>query len=105
VTVERRQIGPQPAQIENGIDPAQQMIMWNAFLEIELVEQSILSTNRRPHHYHFPTLMSSGQRITPPRSFQPSSSTASAKSGCEQSQQNDPYSITSSASNCCALGT
>jgi hypothetical protein len=48
VTVQRREIDPQPAQIENGVDPAQQMISWNALLEIKLVEQSILSTNRRP---------------------------------------------------------
>jgi hypothetical protein len=81
VTVERREIGPQPAQIENGVDPAQQMIIRNAFFEIELVEQSILSTDRWPHHYHFPDLMTSGQGIKPPRSFQPSSSTASARRG------------------------
>jgi hypothetical protein len=31
------------------------MIIWNALLEIELVEQSILSTNRWPHHRYFPT--------------------------------------------------
>ena len=55
VTVERREIDPQPAQIENSVDPAQQMIMWNAFLEIEFVKQPILSTNRWPHHRHFPT--------------------------------------------------
>jgi hypothetical protein len=55
VTVERRESGPQPAQIENSADPAQQMIIWNAFLEIEFVEQPILSTNRWPHHRHFPT--------------------------------------------------
>ena len=55
MTVERREIGPQPAQIKNGVDPAQQMIIWNALLEIELVEQSILSTNRWPHHRYFPT--------------------------------------------------
>ena len=34
---------------------AQQMIIWNAFFEIELVKQPILSTNRWPHHRHFPT--------------------------------------------------
>ena len=50
MTVEWREIGPQPAQIENGVDPAQQMIRWNAFLEIEFVEQPILSTKRWPHH-------------------------------------------------------
>jgi hypothetical protein len=55
VTVERREIGAQPAQIENRIDPAQQMITWNALLEIEFVEQPFLSTNRWPHHRHFPT--------------------------------------------------
>jgi hypothetical protein len=76
VTVERREIGPQPAQIKNGVNPAQQMIIWNALLEIELVKQSILSTNGWPHHRYFPT----GQRITPLRSFQSSSSPASAKS-------------------------
>jgi hypothetical protein len=46
VTVERREIDPQLAQIENSVDPAQQMIMWHAFLEIKFVEQAILSTNR-----------------------------------------------------------
>ena len=55
LTVERREIDPQPAQIENGVDPAQQMIMWHALPEIELVKQSILSTNRWPHHRPFPT--------------------------------------------------
>ena len=44
VTVERREIGPQPARIESGVDPAQQMIRRNAFLEIEFVDQPILST-------------------------------------------------------------
>jgi hypothetical protein len=29
--------------------------MWHAFLEIEFVEQAILSTNRWPDHRHFPT--------------------------------------------------
>jgi hypothetical protein len=39
VTVERLEIGPTPAQIENGVNVAQQMmIIWNEFLEIELVE-------------------------------------------------------------------
>ena len=52
----------------------------NAFLEIEFVEQPILSTNRWPHHRHS-RLTTSGQGITPPQSFQPSSSSASAKSG------------------------
>jgi len=37
VTVEPREIGPQPAQIENSVDATQQMIIWNAFLEIECV--------------------------------------------------------------------
>src|SRR4029450_1616124 len=50
VTVERHEIGPQPAQIENSVDPAQQMIMWHAFFEIEFVKQPILSTKRWPHH-------------------------------------------------------
>jgi hypothetical protein len=55
VTVERREIGAQPAQIKNGVDLTQQMITWNALLEIESVEQPFLSTNRWPHHRHFPT--------------------------------------------------
>jgi hypothetical protein len=53
------------------------MIIWNAFLEIEFVEQPILSTNRWPHHLYSPTLTTSGQGMI----LQPSSSTASANSG------------------------
>jgi hypothetical protein len=44
VTVERRDVSPQPAQIENGGDLPQQMIMWNAFLEIELIGRSCRPT-------------------------------------------------------------
>jgi hypothetical protein len=55
VTAERCEIGLQPSQIKNGVDPAQQMIIWNTLLEIELAEWSILSTSGWPHHRHCPT--------------------------------------------------
>lgn len=37
MAVERSQLRPQPAQVEDAIDPAQQMIARNPLLKVELV--------------------------------------------------------------------
>ena len=38
VAVERRKLGAQPTQIKNRVDPAKQMIAWDAVFKIELIE-------------------------------------------------------------------
>ena len=38
MTVERRKLGAQPTQIKNRVDPAKQMIAWDAVFKIELIE-------------------------------------------------------------------
>jgi hypothetical protein len=47
-------VGPhlaaQPAQVQGGIDPAQQMIRRHHIFEIELIEKTVLPTYRLTHH-------------------------------------------------------
>jgi hypothetical protein len=54
MTVEWRKLDAKPVQIENPVDPTQQVIGRDAFLKIKLVERSILLTDRLPHHRQSP---------------------------------------------------
>ncbi len=55
----RLHLAAQPAQVQSGIDPAQQMIGRNHILEIERIEKTVLSTNRFAHHRFDPLAASS----------------------------------------------
>jgi len=67
----RRHLGPQPAQVENSIDPPQQMIGRNHVLQVELVEKTILPANRRSHHRRISSALASkiGNHDQPARSY------------------------------------
>ena len=79
MAVERSQRAAQPAQVEDGIDLAQQMIRRHPILEIEGIKQPILPANSRPHHCPDPPLSVPVQGITVGQAAQSSSSTVSAK--------------------------
>jgi hypothetical protein len=40
----------QPAQVQSGVDPAQQMIPRNHVFEIEFIKKTVLPTYRLTHH-------------------------------------------------------
>ncbi len=50
VAVARSQVPTQLAQVEKAIDAAQQMTGWNVSVEIERVEQLVLTTTLLSHH-------------------------------------------------------
>jgi len=43
-------LAPQPAQVQNSVDPAQKMIARNHSFQIEFIKQTILPTYRLTHH-------------------------------------------------------
>jgi hypothetical protein len=45
----------QPAQVQNRVDLAQEMIVRNHLFQIEVIEKTILSTNRLAHHRRDPS--------------------------------------------------
>ena len=54
VTVERRQMGAQLAEVEEAIDAAQQVAAGDVIVEIEGVEKSVLATTPLTHHLDAP---------------------------------------------------
>jgi hypothetical protein len=50
VTVVWRKLSAQPAQVQNRIDPPQQMIGRNAVVEAKLIKQTVLPTQLLTHH-------------------------------------------------------
>ena len=54
------QLATQPAQIQNRIDPPQQMIGRNHFFKVKLIEKPVLPTNWRTHHGKTPSLKATG---------------------------------------------
>jgi len=42
VTVERFEVAPQFAEIEEPINPAQQVLRWNVLIKVKRVEESVL---------------------------------------------------------------
>lgn len=49
----RREVAAQPAQVGNRIEPTQQVIGGDSILEVELIKEPILLTDRLPHHHPF----------------------------------------------------
>jgi len=62
MAVERSQLRPQPAQVEDAIDPAQQMIARNPLLKVELLEQAILPPEPLTQHRKTSVPITSGPR-------------------------------------------
>ncbi len=62
-------LAAQPAQVQNRIDPPQQMIGRNHVLEIEFIEKTVLPTNSLTHHRFDPPASSSqaGNHSNPSR--------------------------------------
>ncbi len=54
-------ISAQPAQVQNRVDPAQQMIARNHLLQIEFIEKAVLPTYRLTHHRRNPPAESETQ--------------------------------------------
>jgi hypothetical protein len=50
VAVERREVPPQFAQVQLTSDPAQQVIGGNVIIQVERVEQLLLTTRPLSHH-------------------------------------------------------
>jgi hypothetical protein len=50
VTVKRLKVTPQLAEIEEVVNPAQQVIRWNVLIEVERVEESVLIAALGTHH-------------------------------------------------------
>ena len=57
--VVRLEGSPQPVQIENPVDLAQQVILRNNVFKIKLIEKTVLLTNRIAHHRRDPVLTTS----------------------------------------------
>ena len=68
----------EPAQIEDGIDPAQHVIRWNTVFQAKLIEQTILCAAPPAHYPYDPVENHLCNGITAQVSSQLSSSTASA---------------------------
>ncbi len=65
----KQQIAAQPAQVQNRVDLAQQMIFRNHIFEIELIEKTVLPTYRLTHHRRNPPVKPSqpGNHSNPSR--------------------------------------
>jgi hypothetical protein len=81
MAVKRRKLGAQPAQVKDGVDPAQQVISWNPIFQIERVKQTVLTPNLFAQHHRSPLQYRQIQGIMPGNRVQRSFSTASAICG------------------------
>ncbi len=60
VAVIRRELGTQPAQVENGVEPAHQVIGRNTVFQANLVKQTVLPYQPITHHRPDPSPTASG---------------------------------------------
>ena len=60
VAVIRRELSAQPAQIENGVEPAHQVIGRNAIFQANVVKQTVLPYQPITHHRPDPSPTASG---------------------------------------------
>lgn len=56
------QLPTKPCQVQNTVDPTQQMIGRNPIVETELIEKSVLPTPRRSQHHQNPPLIDTATR-------------------------------------------
>ena len=59
MAVKWRKLGTQPCQIKHGVEPAQQVIVRNPVLEIELIKQTVLQPYLFAQHLRSPWPISS----------------------------------------------
>ncbi len=67
LAVERRQLPPQPCEIDETVDRPEQVVGWHVAVEREVVEQRALLDLSRPHHLLPPPPLSRSESAGQPR--------------------------------------